>query len=528
VLALLVAVCFVFQLRKIDLTTADLGRHLKNGEVFFNTGTVVSGNYYSYTHPEHPTVNHHWGTGVVFYAIYYLFGFKGVSLFHALLGALAFGLALRVGLGRGPAWAVALAGAAVLPLFATRAEVRPEAFSYVFIALYLLLLERHSAGRLSTRQLLVWLGVCQLLWVNLHLFFAFGWAIVGAFALAASLRKCPQARGLWVALGVVAAVSFANPAGLEGWLQPLTIFREYGYRIAENQTVPFMLHRYWVLLDHGGGFQPMWPYFLFVGLSLVLLGLAVWAGLRARAAFGPALPLWLVVAGFVGIAWLVNRGFPMAALTSIPLLAWAAAQWRGPRWLPIAGLATAAGLLLVGLAWPNSLYSPLKYTGADTPPNRLWLTGPGLFQHNQGQVVVDVNACASFLKAYNIQGPILNNYDIGGYLIFHLYPQHRVFVDNRPEAYPLSFFNDVYYPLQADETAWRRVDSLYRFNAIVFMRHDMTDHAQPFLIRRVQDSQVWAPVFVDDFTIILLRRSPPNALAIQQWEPRIRPLLQVP
>src|SRR5439155_19342363 len=39
------------------------------------------------------------------------------------------------------------------------------------------------------------------------------------------------------------------------------------------------------------------------------------------------------------------------------------------------------------------------------------------------------------ITANHIQGPLLNNFNIGGYLIHYLFPQHRVYVDSRPEAY---------------------------------------------------------------------------------------------
>ncbi len=124
---------------------------------------------------------------------------------------------------------------------------------------------------------------------------------------------------------------------------------------------------------------------------------------------------------------------------------------------------------------------------------------------------------ANFFKQHKIEGPIFNNYDIGGYLIYHLFPNQRVFVDNRPEAYSVSFFKDVYVPMQENEEVWRKVDSQYNFNAIYFYRHDYTPWAQPFLIKRLQDPQ-WAPVFVDNFTLILLKRNEKNRRLIQLYE----------
>ncbi|MCA9399075.1 MAG: hypothetical protein KC618_04955, partial [Candidatus Omnitrophica bacterium] len=92
-----------------------------------------------------------------------------------------------------------------------------------------------------------------------------------------------------------------------------------------------------------------------------------------------------------------------------------------------------------------------------------------------------------------------------------------VFVDNRPEAYSTAFFQEQYIPMQEDEAVWKKFDQQYRFNVIYFYRLDLTPWAQPFLIRRLEDP-LWAPVYVDDFTIILLKRNAGNEAVIRQLE----------
>lgn len=71
-----------FLARKTDLTTQDIGRHLKNGEQVFAAGSaVLKTNFYSYTHPEFSVINHHWGSGLIFYGIERVAGFSGLALF---------------------------------------------------------------------------------------------------------------------------------------------------------------------------------------------------------------------------------------------------------------------------------------------------------------------------------------------------------------------------------------------------------------------------------------------------------------
>ena len=57
----------------------------------------------------------------------------------------------------------------------------------------------------------------------------------------------------------------------------------------------------------------------------------------------------------------------------------------------------------------------------------------------------EINASADFFKTENIKGSIFNNYDIGGYLIFNLFPNQKLFVDNRPEYILLIFLKKLIF-----------------------------------------------------------------------------------
>ena len=55
----------------INLTTADIGRHIKNGElVLSGNSAVLHKNFYSFSYPDYPFINHHWFFGVISYVIY--------------------------------------------------------------------------------------------------------------------------------------------------------------------------------------------------------------------------------------------------------------------------------------------------------------------------------------------------------------------------------------------------------------------------------------------------------------------------
>jgi len=90
--AALLAIYVGFLAHPINLTDSDLGRYLKNGELFFHSGLIVSTNLFAYTAADHPFVNHSWGSGVVYYLIERVAGFPGLSLFFLAVSVTTLGI----------------------------------------------------------------------------------------------------------------------------------------------------------------------------------------------------------------------------------------------------------------------------------------------------------------------------------------------------------------------------------------------------------------------------------------------------
>jgi hypothetical protein len=161
----------------------------------------------------------------------------------------------------------------------------------------------------------------------------------------------------------------------------------------------------------------------------------------------------------------------------------------------------------------------------------LIMINPAYFvSSNRGRVGIGLEeangAAAEFLRKEKVQGPIFNNFDVAGYLVYYLFPGQRVFVDNRPEAYPARFFTDIYFPMQSDEAKWADTSHDYGFNVIVFNYRERSARSEQFIVRRVLDP-MWAPVYLDKNIIILAKRDGPNQPVIAKYElPKERVLMQ--
>lgn len=485
ILILLLAWYGLFLIQQMDLSTLDLGRHLKNGELFLRGDYgFLTTNYYSYTEPDFPTITHHWGTGVIFYLISTFSGITGVHLFFIALSFLTFLIFFYLAKKESSFGVASLLSFLIIPLIAERIEVRPEVFSYFLSGIFFLLLWKYRAGQINFKWLFA-LPILGALWINLHILFIFGLFLIGAFLLESLLIPDQRKHATKLATIFLATTlaSFLNPFGLFGFIAPFNIFTNYGYRVLENQSVFF--------LDNLGFITN--PNLLLIKVVLLITALSfIFTWIKNRQNFSILYFILAVVFGTMG--WLYLRNFTILGLFSLPIIA-----VNIKNYISGAGKFVLLSVLIFFFSLINTGHRLEYYINN---------FGVGLSRDN--------NNSANFFNKEAIRGPIFNNYDIGGYLIYNL-PSEKVFVDNRPESYPASFFEQAYVPMQENNDVWKKMDDKHQFNAIFFSLRDQTPWGQKFLVTRIDDT-AWAPVYVDQYAIIFLKKNEQNKSIIQHYQ----------
>ena len=493
ILALLGIVYCIFLMnsKAADLPTADLGRHIMNGKIIL--GSFFSGNHevlkaifhnnlYSYTQPEHGFVNHHWLSGVFYYLVEKYSSLTVLTFLNVLMIALANFFFFRSAQILSNTNLALFITTISLPITCIRSEVRPETISYLLLGILIYSLVLFDQKKISFKYLLIAALIIQLLWINFHIFFFLGLFSMFCFGVKYLIEKDSERIKQFLMLGgACALISLLNPHGFVGLFYPLKIFDGYGYMTAENQSVFFM--------------QKRSPYVLSYYYYELLCILGLLTSFLNRKNLNIALVIITVC--FVILGLKTNRAMTLGAFALIPLLAF--------------------NLSFYSILAKKHSYKTLVFTLV------LLSFFTYFYSTKVGKKVTDfqfnssVNKTADFFKRNNIQGPIFNNFDIGGYLIYHLFPQRRVFVDNRPEAFSEEFMQDVYLKALKDEATWLALDKEMDFNVIFFYRHDMTEHGQPFLIRRIEDP-LWIPVAVDASNIILLKDNARNKELIKRYQ----------
>lgn len=466
----------------INLTAVDIGRHLKNGQLILAGQTdILYRNVFSFTHPDYAFINHHWLGGVIFYGVYQWVGWEGLSLFYVAILLIAFMFFYLTARRYAPFGVVMALSLVAMFVMSDRREIRPEGFSVLFLGIHFYVLTLFKEGRLPLRSVLITLIPIQIIWVNTHIFFFVGPLMAMVLA--------PHQWRLSVAL---LGVNLLNPSGLAGALTPLNGFGGFGYRLAENQNILFMKDRFkdiyiysyalgLIAVGAAGVLFLVWKHKVSFLHQAVFFTLALAAGFSAVRLMAPSASIWLVLMAMVAGELIKKISIKLQIRVSVVLSI------------------IVVGIIAVGFFVPNEILSP-RFG---------WVPKVGLYEKVEGS--------AEFFKAVNLKGPIFSNYDIGGFLIYELYPQEKVYVDNRQEAFPPAFFKDEYIPMQEDNAVWDKQMSIYQFEVAYFYRHDLTPWGQTFMINRINDPH-WAPIFVDEFVIIFARRGGVNDAIIQAYE----------
>ncbi len=401
----------------------DLWGHLVFGRFILMHGRLPPRDIYSYSATGLPWRDHEWLSEVVLALCWGALGVVGLKLMKlaataATITLLAMGAA-ETGAPIPLQMVVLTTGAvAIAPMM----QFRPQLFDFVALSALLLLLARDSyrhAGRL-------WLAIpIFALWANLHGGFFVGLAVLAVYTAVIVIEDLAAGDGLQRATrlgGVTAACVLAtllNPDGIGNWF---TVMHTLGNpltraMVSEWQPLLFKIAEEWHKSPKTA-----------VNFALVIVPFAALALCFALRPRGGDLAL-LVIAAMMGVAaYLAVRNMALAVIASItPLCRHAALALEATRFGNPAAPAPRkrshemlVGAIAFVIALASGLFSPRLPNGYPQP---------------QGAI--------EFMQAHGLHGNVLDDFGWGEYLIFHLAPESKVFVDSRFDmVYPQAVLAD--------------------------------------------------------------------------------------
>lgn len=434
--------------RKMMNADGDLGRHLTIGRYMLDNFQIPRLDLFSHTMTGQILTPHEWLSQVLFALANQLLGFSGIVFLCALVIATSFWLVYRRTRLSSDNLIAFLVVCLAMMTSGLHWLTRPHIFTFLFLALWLFILEQMRLGKPNRWWLL---PILMLFWANLHGAFIAGfvtWFIYGVGMGWDLLRQKGEERdGLprtfwrdyFLGGGASFVVSFINPSGIDLWKTSV------GY-IGTGYLVD-MTHEYQAPNFH---LASTWPFLVFLLLLLLILA---YDKKKVNSAH-----LFLTIA-WAAMGLYSARNIPLFAIVASPLLAsgmddllnGCAVRFKfAQRTLDMDRRVREVDSQLKGWLFPV-LCIVVTITGLTT--------GFSLDINHEGYAfsseIFPVEA-ADWLDENPQDGNVFNYFIWGGYLLFHDWPDTLVFIDGQTDFYGEELTRQYMQVLHSEE-GWESV-----------------------------------------------------------------------
>jgi len=479
---------------KTLLSDCDTGWHIRTGEWIVANHLVPAHDIFSYSKAGDPWFAWEWLSDVVFAWLNAFGGLQAVVLFGILMICVTFMLLFRlVRKNSNPIVAI------VVTLLAAAASsihwlARPHLFTLLFLVLFYGALERVRQGRTHFGRVpvLAVLPVVTVLWTNLHGGFFVGVLMLGAYGTGELLRALfTGGRGEWS----------------KGWNLARGYYLSAAASMAASLINPYTYHLHVHLAKYLGDpynsqhiMEFLSPSFhhptaiFFEAMLLMGAGAACWNLAKGRFTEPLVLAMW------AHAALLATRNIPIFVMVAAPVVAASLQQWleRLPEW-------NVAG-------WLRNAVQKFNHVAAETAETDIlprWHLVSMLGLALVAAVVLAPHPPRKFRAEFDPKSypaaalttlrrdpaaRIFTHDEWGDYLIWKLYPAHKVFVDGRSDFYG-DDFGEKYIDILNVRNGWEKTLDRFGVNTILL------PPSAP-LAGALKESSRWRVVYDDGIALV--------------------------
>jgi hypothetical protein len=412
-----------------------------------------------------PLVPHEWLAQLSLGAAHQSMGLSGVVLLIAILIAATFTLAYQEMMRRNVFRVLALFVAALAALTSSLHWLaRPHIFTFLFVAIWAYQLD-------NPKRRLWFFPVIMLLWANTHGAFIAGFVIWGAhmagWVWESMHRQSTKETG--VELVIIGATSFAvtffNPAGWRLWTTSVGYF---GSQFLVNQTIEYQSPNF-----HNWS---TWPFLLMLAAGMISFSMGAKFRLHESMLF----------AGWTVLSLYSARNIPIFAIVAAPYIG-----------LALQGSLERIGILRRLEQRMSQVESSLR--GVVWPVLSVILLAVSLFvwprPDNQFAAHRFPVQAVDWLHANPQKGKMFNNFVWGGYLLYRLWPEQKVFIDGQTDFYGEEFTRE-YTGVMALNDGWESVLAKYEVSWVIVQ-------SDKPLVNALQDNLDWTIVYRDATATVL-------------------------
>jgi len=480
-----------------EIISNDFWWHLALGKWMLATNSFLMNDIFSYTFQGQPWLNSTWIFDLVIFKLFESTSYIGLNIFRFFVFGGTFFFLYKAARLKNTS-IILILSIFLLTLPQMRPFLRPEITYPLFLSFFLWALYAYKYNR---SKLIYLLPLIEVIWVNTHGSFLAGPILTGIFfgseLIRAITRSDNQVRKLlkqpllktyfFIFLATVLA-TLVSPYGYKIYLLLYAIMsdQESLRSIAEWRKQP--ITNFLQIT-----FIPLSTFILLTWASFILLIRTIKNCIKQRHTiprFIESLPLEDMVLFGVFLYFSIQYGrlnFTFSILLALlisrhitPFLT----RKKAALWI------TAFALLSFSFV----LYTQHSNLNFDS--------GPRAFHYPEESITFTLNN--------KLSGPLFNNYGDGGYLIWHLYPQHRLFIDGRtPNLYDNNFY--WYYRSLNNDNIFEKISGTYQFNLALLPNGSQ-------LANKLSDNDEWALVFFDNASQVLTRRSTSTSEFIEDHE----------
>jgi hypothetical protein len=455
--------------------------HLQAGRLTLERGRILQTDLFSHTRYGFPWVAQAWLSEVILYWLFNHFSYAGLGLWMGAMVTAAFVFVYLQMEGD------AFTRAFILILAAATSAVtwvaRPHLTSFLLTGVVAYLLYLFKWQQVNRLWILPPLFV---LWVNLHAGYALGFMVLAAFVAGEVLNQLLQGAlpgddptVNWQGIGLVTGVAILSAVFLV--IHPNTT-RMWTYYL---ETVRIEVLQDFIQEWQSPDFHPLHTQ-PFIWLLLATMAAM---GLSGRRVDGTDLVL---VCGFAYAGLLAGRNFGPFALVAAPVLSRHATAIESNLWERRKGPRRRATAAQAAVNW--SLLALVVVLAAVKIQQPL----QPAFNEALHRESLPVGA-VEWIEEHEPEGTMFNHYNWGGYLIWRLWPDYRVFVDGRTDLYGDVFLRQ-YLETQLGKSGFEKTLQEHAVRLIVVP-------SESTLLTRLACEGGWKEAYRDDVAAVWVKES---------------------
>lgn len=481
----------IFLLSLVPLRDFDIWFHVKSGEIIAKMG-IIHYDVFSYNTQGREWFPYEWLYQITVYFIQQTFSFEAIKYVTAVVVTLQIWVFYRI-LKKLLNLNILLSLFTVFFFYVSVFEyynARPHVVAYTFllINLYLILLYYFRKKNLLALTLpitLMWANMHGSIFLDVGLFVGYIFICLVHYFFSKSHDWIEKAKKLSFYGSVTAILTILPPLGILQY-KLLWIFFQ------KRQIIARFVDEWTPLSTNPIGF---WIYTCILSLILAYTILIIIKKRAWRQA------LWLIpLLPFVFLAYTASRNVFLGNISLTIILGW------NLTFLKFKNYSKKVKTIIISLFIVALVAN-------------VWL----LNQKDRKEKLYYPVKATQFIKKFNLRGNMFNEYGYGGFLLYELYPEHKVFFDGRTDVYlcceipdSLDVAINKYFPDDKyQKYLYTKIWDKYKISYVLIRTEKHT------LLRKIarvlsQDSQ-WALVYWDDYTQIFVRKDGKNNDIIKKF-----------